>query len=125
MKDITLTKGNLEDRIRYFLDELYTCGRVWEAWSYGTMTEDDFTNCAEDEDIVNDFKTLIATEQKHQLEKIRTGLKDKAHSRKCFDWNQTGSNEFVEAQEFRKQGYDSALREITTLLQQLEESIDV
>lgn len=27
----------------------YTCSRSWEAWSYGTMTEDDFTDASEDE----------------------------------------------------------------------------
>ena len=59
---VTLTQGTLDERIRYFLQDNYACTRVWEAWSYGTMTEDDFTPMEEDEDIVNDFKTLVQTE---------------------------------------------------------------
>ena len=55
----TLTRGTLDERIRYFLQDNYACTRVWEAWSYGTMTEDDFTPMEDDEDIVNDFKTLV------------------------------------------------------------------
>jgi len=72
-KKVTLTQGTLDERIRYFLRDNYACTRVWEAWSYGTMTEDDFVPMDEDEDIVNDLKTLI----KEEVKRLR-GLVDKA-----------------------------------------------
>lgn len=37
------------------LGDLYCCGRVWSAWSYGTMHEDDFSIASEDDDIVSNF----------------------------------------------------------------------
>lgn len=35
--------------------DLYCCTRVWEAWSVGTMTEDDFVPANNDTDIVADL----------------------------------------------------------------------
>ena len=49
-----------EDRKPYFdkaveiLHDHYTCTRVWSAWGYGTMSQDDFHLAAEDDDIVSD-----------------------------------------------------------------------
>jgi hypothetical protein len=37
------------------LSDVYACTRVWEAWAYGTMTEDDFILAAEDPDIRGDL----------------------------------------------------------------------
>lgn len=33
-------------------DDIYACSRVWEAWSYGTMRQDDFTPANEDWDML-------------------------------------------------------------------------
>lgn len=37
------------------LNDLYYCGRVWEAWQVGTMTQDDFSIASEVDDIVDNF----------------------------------------------------------------------
>ena len=34
------------------LDQTYFCGRVWSAWSYGTMSQSDFSLAVEDDDFV-------------------------------------------------------------------------
>ena len=54
-----------EDRKLYFdkaievLQDHYTCTRVWSAWSYGTMTQDDFRLAAEDDNIVSDTAKML------------------------------------------------------------------
>jgi hypothetical protein len=49
---------DVQDRFREkaveVLGDLLWCSRVWEAWSVGTMGEDDFIVAADDDDIVND-----------------------------------------------------------------------
>jgi hypothetical protein len=39
----------LTDKIAEALGGTYHCTRVWEAWSYGTMTQDDFCDVGESE----------------------------------------------------------------------------
>lgn len=47
------TRTALGDEIREYLSgHLYVCGRVEEAWSYGTMSLDDFSPAADNEDVV-------------------------------------------------------------------------
>ena len=36
------------------LQDFYSCTRVWEAWSYGTMSRDDFKLANEDDEILED-----------------------------------------------------------------------
>ena len=36
------------------LQDFYFCTRVWAAWSYGTMTQDDFLMAKEDDAILED-----------------------------------------------------------------------
>ena len=31
------------------------CTRVWEAWGYDTMTQDDFALVAEDDEVINEL----------------------------------------------------------------------
>lgn len=38
-------------------ETVYTCGRVWEAWNVGTMSEDDFAPAWEDDELINDIAT--------------------------------------------------------------------
>lgn len=38
-------------------ETVYTCSRVWEAWSVGTMSEEDFAPAWEDDDLINDIAT--------------------------------------------------------------------
>jgi len=82
---ITLTQGALDDRIAYFLQDLYACTRAWEAWQVGTMTEDDFVLAVEDVDIVDDLRTLVSAENalaaeneslKAELEQLKANLED-------------------------------------------------
>jgi len=54
-----------EERKPYFdkaievLQDHLTCTRVWSAWSYGTMTQDDFVLSAEDDNIVSDTAKML------------------------------------------------------------------
>jgi hypothetical protein len=42
-------EGAVRDALYDALGEALDCTRVWEAWSYGTMTEDDFSPVRDDE----------------------------------------------------------------------------
>ena len=42
-----LSREQIGDIVREHLRGLYYCGRVWEAWSVGTMSEDDFSPAEE------------------------------------------------------------------------------
>lgn len=66
MKMKTWEELSEDDRKPYFdkavevLQDHLTCTRVWSAWSYGTISQDDFRFAAEDTDIVSDTaKTLF------------------------------------------------------------------
>jgi len=45
------------DDLKVILDaqEALYCTRVWEAWSYGTMGEDDFSRVSEDDEAVSEI----------------------------------------------------------------------
>lgn len=43
---------------------VYTCSRVWEAWGYGTMTEEDFAPAWEDDELI---ESIIHEAQKPLL----------------------------------------------------------
>lgn len=43
------------DAVTEALGEAYDCGRVWSAWSYGTMGSDDFRLVAEDDERVSEI----------------------------------------------------------------------
>lgn len=51
-------KKRIIEVLKNHLDDALFCTRVWEAWSYGTMTEDDFENIT-DEDIENVADDII------------------------------------------------------------------
>ena len=55
--------------------EAMHCTRVWEAWRYGTMTEEDFVNVSEDDECV---QALVAAAEPHLrkkwAEEIREGV---------------------------------------------------
>ena len=40
-------------------DVAYTCGRAWEAWQYGTMTQDDFSPAWEDDELVGSMADAL------------------------------------------------------------------
>jgi len=35
--------------------EMLICTRVWEAWGYDTMTQDDFALVSEDDEVINEL----------------------------------------------------------------------
>jgi hypothetical protein len=46
-------RKKLRDAFAQSLTSVYVCGRVWEAWQYGTMTEDDFQPASECEEVLD------------------------------------------------------------------------
>lgn len=48
-------RDRVRDAVAEALDGVYTCGRVWSAWSVGTMSEDDFAPAGEDDDVVDNI----------------------------------------------------------------------
>ena len=58
------TETGLAERIAQAItetagDDLLSCTRVWEAWSYGTMGPDDFTSLGEDPDVLHDIVQAV------------------------------------------------------------------
>lgn len=50
----------VDEAIREALGDAYDCLRVWNAWSYGTMGPDDFSQVAEDPDRVAEIRNAAA-----------------------------------------------------------------
>jgi len=59
----------ISDSVETSLTDLYSCDRCWSAWSYNTMSEDDFYPANEDEDIIQDVKDSIMKLSFEKLEK--------------------------------------------------------
>lgn len=53
------TESYLSSLIHEHFQQIYVCTRVWSAWSYGTMTEEDFTDVCYDTDLVNDIVSSV------------------------------------------------------------------
>ena len=51
--------------------EAMHCTRVWEAWRYGTMTEEDFVNVSEDDECV---QALVSAAEPHLRKKWAEGV---------------------------------------------------
>jgi len=50
----------IRDALAEGLSEVaYLCGRVWEAWDYGTMGEDDFAPASEDEEFLDSLVVAV------------------------------------------------------------------
>ena len=45
-------REEITEAVKGALDDALLCSRVWEAWSYNTMTEDDFSQASDDDDFV-------------------------------------------------------------------------
>ena len=56
--------------------EAMHCTRVWEAWRYGTMTEEDFVNVSEDDECV---QALIAAAEPHLRKKWAAEVREKVN----------------------------------------------
>ena len=55
--------------------EAMHCTRVWEAWRYGTMTEEDFVNVSEDDECV---QALVAAAEPNLRKKWADEMRDEA-----------------------------------------------
>lgn len=49
----------LRDAIRAELSDALYCNRVWDAWHYGTMSENDFVCLADDDSYVESMATSV------------------------------------------------------------------
>jgi len=52
-------RSALRDAIAASMGDIYHCGRVWSAWSHGTMRENDFSLAAEDDDILANITDAV------------------------------------------------------------------
>ncbi len=54
---------NIKDKIKKICQEefayVFFCERVWSAWSYDTMTIDDFIPIFDDEELLDEFVNLV------------------------------------------------------------------
>ncbi len=48
-----LTDEQMRDAFAQALTDVYVCNRVWSAWSYGTMTENDFSPASECDEVLD------------------------------------------------------------------------
>lgn len=53
------TKARIKDAIREQLRDALYCTRVWDAWSVGTMSEEDFVCLADIDDYVDDMAETV------------------------------------------------------------------
>lgn len=52
-------RERVRDAVADNLRGLYYCGRVWSAWSVGTMGEDDFSPAEDDDDIISNITDAV------------------------------------------------------------------
>lgn len=52
-------KERLKNTLREQLDDALVCTRVWDAWSVGTMSEDDFECLAYDDEYIEQLANAI------------------------------------------------------------------
>ena len=56
--------------------EAMHCTRVWEAWRYGTMAEEDFVNVSEDDECV---QALVSAAEPHLRRKWAEEIREKVN----------------------------------------------
>jgi len=92
--DSEAIKTALGEAISEALGEAYDCGRVWEAWGIGTMSEDDFTLVAEGPERISEMVAAVMA----VIHPLIAAAPDKAAFEKVavefFYWwhNQPGNN---------------------------------
>lgn len=67
--------GELRDEVATLLHGDYGCTRVWEAWQYGTMTEEDFVPL-EDTERVDEIVALAEAYAQRRVEEVIQWLED-------------------------------------------------
>jgi len=82
----------IREELKKILTWHYSCSRVWEAWQYWTMTQDDFHPLEEDENIYKDIESLILSlplQQQWGNEKIKELIERKIESLKfMYEWKE-------------------------------------
>lgn len=53
------TKQKFYDVVSNTLDGFLWCNRVWEAWSIGTMSQDDFSPAGDDPDVIHEHAVAM------------------------------------------------------------------
>jgi len=71
----------LRDAFAEVLGNAMDCTRVWSAWGVGTMTEDDFSSIAENEDRLEEFvsaalSVLLTEPQQNEMESFEKAFSD-------------------------------------------------
>lgn len=66
----------LRDILANAVQGFYWCDRVWSAWSYGTMTEDDFYPAEDDEDWINETVGSILKFKDEKIKKLQQDCKN-------------------------------------------------
>lgn len=90
---MTTLKDKLVDIIIDHLHCTYHCTRVWSAWSYGTMGEDDFEEVNES-DTPDHLADAIIGLQSRENAAAATIIRDVVHGN---DWNNQYPHETIEA----------------------------
>ena len=54
-----LTDEELREAFAQNLSDTYVCSRVWSAWSYGTMSEDDFSPASECDELLDSLVQAV------------------------------------------------------------------
>lgn len=49
-----MTREKSREIVLTILEDLYYCGRVWEAWDIGTMSKDDFILATEYDELIEE-----------------------------------------------------------------------
>lgn len=111
----TLTTERIAEIVRDHLDGIYCCTRVWEAWSVGTMSEDDFVPAAEIEMADEIAAALIAagigTAKPAQPEDENEVLRQKVKTlaREAWAWSKACEAESMKLTAVRKAIADAFL----------------
>lgn len=91
-----MNTADIDSELNEILKWNYCCHRVWEAWQYWTMKEDDFSPLEEDENFYNDIKSLFEKYSDIQLMwqaswwcKVTDWHPESLTSILIYDWNKT------------------------------------
>lgn len=70
MKIEKIEKILIKEIMKETFDNCYSCFREWSAWSYGTMTDEDFLNVAEDEELLEEISEsfINMTKEKNEID---------------------------------------------------------
>lgn len=61
---------NIAEILENNMDDVYACTRVWSAWSYNTMSLDDFLPFKEDDELIEDFKNFLEQKDKVTVDEL-------------------------------------------------------